>query len=258
MKFVIFILLIFITAMNVKSEIITKDVEYYDGSTLLQGYLAYDNSKSSLSPGILIIHQWKGLSDYEKMRARQLAEMGYVAFAADIYGKGIRPSSPEESGKEAGKYYSDVNLFRERVTAGLNELKKQISVDPEKIAAIGYCFGGGAVLELARSGADIKGVVSFHGSLKSPDPGAGKIRCKISVQHGAIDPFVPEADVTAFKKEMEEGNADYVLTQYSGAVHSFTMESAGNDPLKGSAYNKNADKRSWEAMKVFFAELFDR
>lgn len=258
MKFVIFILLIFITAMNVKSEIITKDVEYYDGSTLLQGYLAYDNSKSSLSPGILIVHQWKGLTDYEKMRARQLAEMGYVAFAADIYGKGIRPSSPEEAGKEAGKYYSDVNLFRERVTAGLNELKKQISVDPEKIAAIGYCFGGGAVLELARSGADIKGVVSFHGSMKSPDPGAGKIRCKISVQHGAIDPFVPEADVTAFKKEMEEGNVDYVLTQYSGAVHAFTMENAGNDPSKGAAYNKNADKRSWEAMNAFFAELFDR
>ncbi len=256
MRFAIFLLIIFITVMNARSEIITKDVEYYDGNTLLQGYLAYDNSKSSLSPGILIVHQWKGLTDYEKMRARQLAEMGYVAFAADIYGKGIRPSSPEEAGKEAGKYYSDVNLFRERVTAGLNELKKQVQADPDKIAAIGYCFGGGAVLELARSGADIKGVVSFHGSLKSPDPGAGKIRCRISVQHGAVDPYVPEEDVIAFKKEMENGKVDYVLTEYSGAVHAFTMESAGNDPSKGACYDENADKRSWKAMKTFFDEIF--
>lgn len=258
MKFTIFLLLIFITVMNVRSEIITKDVDYYDGSTLLQGYLAYDNIKSSLSPGILIVHQWKGLTDYEKMRARMLAEMGYVAFAADIYGKGVRPSFSEEAGKEAGKYYSDVNLFRERVTAGLNELKKHISVDPGQIAAIGYCFGGGAVLELARSGADIKGVVSFHGSLKSPDPGAGKIKCKISVQHGAVDPYVTEEDVIAFKKEMEDGKVDYILTEYSGAVHAFTMENAGNDPSTGASYNKNADKRSWEAMKSFFGEIFNR
>ena len=245
--------------MKAKSEIITKAVEYKDGGIVLEGYLAYDNSTKNLRPGILIVHQWKGLSDYEKMRAGQLAEMGYVALAADIYGKGIRPSTMEEAGKEAGKFYTDRNLFRERLKAGLDELMKQEFVDKNNIAAIGYCFGGGGVLELARSGAEIKGAVSFHGSLSTSNPAdANNIKCKILIQHGAIDPYVKEEDVTAFKKEMEDAKVDYVLTEYSGAVHAFTMENAGDDPSKGAAYNKNADKRSWEAMKDFFKEIFNQ
>lgn len=242
--------------MNVSSAIITKDVEYKDGDVILQGYLAYDDSKVN-SPGVLIVHQWKGLTDYEKMRAGQLAELGYVAFAVDVYGKGVRPATPEEAGKQAGKYRSDVNLLRSRVNAGLNELRKQSFVDANNISAIGYCFGGGGALELARSGADIKGAVSFHGTLKTVAPEDAKnIKCKILVLHGAIDPNVPEQDVIGFKKEMEDANVDYVLTQYSGAVHSFTQPSAGNDPSKGSAYNEKADKRSWIAMKEFFDEIF--
>lgn len=257
MKFILSVILLFILIMNARSEIITSDVEYKIGDVTLQGYLAYDNSNSNKRPGVLIIHQWKGLSDYEKMRARQLAELGYVAFAADIYGKGVRPSDPKDAGQEAGKYYSDLNLYRERLNAALNELKMQPLVDPNNIAAIGYCFGGGGVLELARSGADIKGVVSFHGSLKTKDPSdANNIKCKVLIQHGAIDPNVPEEDVIAFKKEMEDAKVDYVLTEYAGAVHSFTMESAGSDISKGSAYNEKADKRSWEAMKIFFGEIF--
>ncbi|HMS65088.1 MAG TPA: dienelactone hydrolase family protein [Ignavibacteria bacterium] len=257
MKKLIFVILFLSISMGLKSEIVTKDIEYKDGNMLLQGYLAYDNSNTNLRPGILIVHQWKGLSDYEKMRARELAELGYVAFAIDMYGKDIRPESQEEAGKEAGKYYGDVNLMRERVNSGLTELKKMEFVNTNKIAAIGYCFGGGCVLELARSGAEIKGVVSFHGSLGTQNPADAKnIKCKISVQHGAIDPFVKEESVIAFKKEMEDASVDYVLTEYSGAVHSFTMESAGNDVSKGSAYNANADKRSWEAMKDFFNEIF--
>lgn len=257
MKKVILIILMLTFSMGAQSEIITKEIDYNDGNTVLQGYLAYDNSNSNIRPGILIVHQWKGLSDYEKMRARMLAELGYVAFAVDIYGKDVRPATPEDAGKEAGKYYSDVSLMRERVNAGLTELLKQEYVDKNKIAAIGYCFGGGVALELARSGADIEGVVTFHGSLSTPDPQDAKnIKCKISVQHGAVDPFVKEENVIAFKKEMEDASVDYVLTEYSGAVHSFTMESAGNDPSKGAAYNEKADKRSWKAMQDFFAEIF--
>ena len=259
MKLILSVILFFIFIMTAKSEIVTSDVEYKIGDVTLQGYVAYDNSNANKRPGILIIHQWKGLTDYEKMRARQLAELGYFAFAADIYGKDVRPSTSEEAGKQAGKYYGDITLFRERLNAALNELKMKDLVDANNIAAIGYCFGGGGVLELARSGADIKGVVSFHGSLKSANPEDAKnIKCKILVQHGAIDPNVPEEDVVAFKKEMEDAKVDYVLTEYSGAVHAFTMESAGNDISKGAAYNQNADKRSWEAMKIFFGEIFSK
>jgi len=257
MKALLSLILIFAFSMISKSEVITQDIEYSDGGTTFLGYLAYDNSSKEMRPGILIVHQWKGLTDYEKLRARQLAELGYVAFALDIYGKDIKPATPEETRKEVGKYYGDRNLFRERLTAGLNELKKQQFVNTNNLAVIGYCFGGSGALELARSGADIKGAVSFHGGLTSPTPlDANNIKCKISVQHGAIDPNVPDEDVAAFKKEMEDAKVDYVLTEYSGAVHSFTMESAGNDPSKGSAYNERADKRSWEAMKDFFAEIF--
>lgn len=259
MKPILTIILFFIFIANTMSEIVTSDVEYKIGDVTLQGYLAYDNSNSNKRPGVLIIHQWKGLTDYEKMRARQLAELGYVAFAADIYGKGIRPEDPKDAGQQAGKYYGDLTLYRERLNAGLNELKMQPLVDANNVAAIGYCFGGGGVLELARSGADIKGVISFHGSLKSQDPNDAKnIKCRVLVQHGAIDPFVPEEDVVAFKKEMEDAKVDYVLTEYAGSVHAFTMEGAGSDITKGAAYNEKADKRSWEAMKIFFGEIFGK
>ncbi|MBV6477849.1 MAG: hypothetical protein HGGPFJEG_00593 [Ignavibacteria bacterium] len=257
MKKIIFFLIIFFTSMKTHSEIVTKDIEYNDGNTVLQGYLAYDNSNENLRPGILIIHQWRGISDYEKMRAKQLAGEGYVAFAADIYGKDIRPSNTEEAGKEAGKYYGDLNLYRQRLITGLEELKKQKYVDAGKTAVIGYCFGGSGALELARSGADIKGAVSFHGGLKTANTeDAKKIKCRILVQHGAVDPFVPDEDVSNFKKEMENAGVDYVLTEYAGAVHSFTLASAGSDTSKGSAYNEKADKRSWRAMLEFFGEIF--
>lgn len=255
-----FLILIFLfTSMNLKSEIVTKDIEYKDGNTLLQGYLAYDNSSSKSRPGILIIHQWRGLTNYEKMRARQLAELGYVAFAADIYGKDVRPVSPEDASKEAGKYFSDLSLFRQRLNTGLTELMNQEYVDKNNLAAIGYCFGGGGALELARSGADLKGIVSFHGSLKTKNPDDAKnIKCRVLVLHGAVDPYVPDADVTAFKKEMEDAGVDYVLTEYAGSVHAFTMENAGNNPSIGVAYNEKADKRSWKAMGEFFEEIFGK
>ncbi len=259
MKYIIHLILILILMSSniVTAEIIEETYEYNIGGKIYQGFVAYDNSAAGNRPGVLIVHQWKGLGEYEKMRARMLAELGYVAFAVDIYGKDIRPVTAEESGQEAGKYYADRNLFRERVNAGLTELMKMTNVDKSKIAAIGYCFGGAGVLELARSGAEINGVVSFHGSLKSGNPEDAKnIKTKVLILHGAVDPFVPESDVSAFKKEMEDAGKDYVLTEYSGAVHSFTSKIAGSDPSKGSAYNETADKRSWEAMKIFFKEIF--
>ncbi len=240
-----------------QAEIKTESVEYKQGGATLEGFHAYDSAVSGKRPGILIVHQWKGLGDYEKKRAEMLAQLGYNVFAVDIYGKGIRPTSPKDAGALAGKYKSDRALLRERVLAGLDELKKNKMTDGKKIAAIGYCFGGTTVLELARSGADISGVVSFHGGLNAPNPNDAKnIKCKILALHGADDPNVPVTEVEAFAKEMRDAKVDWQLVAYGGAVHSFTDWNAGNDNSKGATYNEKADKRSWAAMKQFFAEIF--
>ena len=221
--------------------------------------MAYDNAVKEKRPGVLVIHDWTGLQDYTKRRSRQLAEMGYVAFAADVYGKGIRPTDPKECAATASVYKKDSVLFRKRVSVGLSELRKQPHVDSDNLAAIGYCFGGAAVLELARSGADINGAVSFHGSLASPMPAKpGDIKCKVLVCHGADDPFVKPEEVAAFKAEMEQVKAQSEFISYSGAVHSFTKLEAGTDNSKGNAYNENADKESWSAMRKLFIEVLGK
>lgn len=238
--------------------LVEKIVPYEQGGVALEGFHVYDDAVSGKRPAVLVIHQWTGLSDYEKGRARQLAELGYNVFAADIYGKGVRPVPPE-AGKEAGKYKTDRKLFRARLDAALDILKKDERTEASKIAAIGYCFGGTGVLELARSGAEIAGVVSFHGGLASAPGFAAekeKVPAKVLVLHGAIDPHVKPEEVAGFEKEFNDAGVDWQLTAYSGAVHSFTQKMAGDDPSKGSAYNAKADARSWEAMKGFFAEIF--
>lgn len=235
----------------------TEVVEYQHEGTTLQGYLAYDDSRQGPRPSVLIVHQWKGLTGYEKRRAEMLAGLGYVAFAVDIYGKGIRPETTQEAGQLAGKYKGDRALLRGRVNAGLATLRRYSMVDSAKVAAIGYCFGGTTALELARSGSAVAGVVSFHGGLGTPTPGDAKnIRCKVLALHGADDPFVPAAEVEGFHKEMRDARVDYQFVAYGGAVHSFTQKEAGNDNSKGAAYNEAADRRSWEAMRTFFAEIF--
>jgi dienelactone hydrolase len=235
----------------------TQIVEYKEGDATLEGFLAYDDSILNNRPGILIVHQWKGLGDYEKKRAEMLAKLGYVAFAADIYGKGVRPSSMQEAGATAGKYKKDRTTLRKRVQAGLEQLRKSQQVDPKHLAAIGYCFGGTTVLELARSGADVNGVVSFHGGLSTPtSEDAKNIKAKVLALHGADDPNVPPDEVKAFEDEMRKAKVDWQLVSYGGAVHSFTDWNAGNDNSRGAAYNEKADKRSWEAMKSFFQEIF--
>jgi dienelactone hydrolase len=244
-------------AAALHAAIQTRTVEYKQGDTTLEGFVAYDDALKGPQPGVLIVHQWMGLTDYEKKRAEMLAQLGYVALCADIYGKGIRPQNSQAAGAQAGKFKSDRPLLRARANAGLDALRQQPLVDPKRVAAIGYCFGGTTVLELARSGADVAGVVSFHGGLDSPAPADGKnIKGRVLVCHGADDPFEKTADLAAFESELREAKVDWQLIQYGGAVHSFTQPMAGNDNSKGAAYNEKADKRSWEAMKQFFAEIF--
>jgi dienelactone hydrolase len=239
-----------------RAEIKTETVEYKDGDTTLEGFLAYDTAQAGKRPGILVVHQWMGLSDYEKKRCEMLAKLGYVAFAADVYGQGIRPKSVAEAGAQAGKYKSNRKLLRQRVNAGLACLRQQRLVDAQRVGAIGYCFGGTAVIELARSGADVRGVVSFHGGLDAPTPADGKnIKCRVLALHGADDPFESAADLAAFENEMRAGGVDWELVKYGGAVHSFTDWNADGS-LKGAQYNERADRRSWAAMREFFADLF--
>ena len=240
------------------AEIQTKFVEYKDGDVVLQGFVAWDSEKvASPQPGVLVVHQWMGLTDYEQSRCRQLAELGYVAFALDIYGKGIRPNNPQDAGKQATVYKTDRKLYRQRLNLGLQQLQSIATVDKSKIAAIGYCFGGTGVLELARSGAAFQGGVSFHGGLDSPAPEDGKnIKAHLLICHGEDDPFVPAADIAAMKAELNNAHVDWQMISYSGAVHSFTQPMAGTDNSRGAAYNEKADKRSWLAMRQFFDEIF--
>ena len=236
-----------------------QKVEYREGDTVCEGLLAYDDARTTRKrPGVLIAHQWKGLGDYEKMRAEMLAQRGYVVLCADVYGKGVRADNPKDAAALAGKYKGDRKLLRARINAALDFLRRQERVQPQQIAAIGYCFGGTTVLELARSGAEVKGVVSFHGGLSSPTPpDAARIKGKVLVLHGADDPNVPPDEVLAFEKEMRDAKVDWQLVAYGGAVHSFTDKSAGNDNSKGVAYNAQADQRSWREMELFFDEVFD-
>jgi dienelactone hydrolase len=251
-----FFLIVALGAATLQAKIVTKDIDYKDGKTALKGFLAYDDTKAK-APGILIAHQWMGLTDYEKGRAKQLAELGYVALAADIYGEGKNAKDPKEAGELAGKFKGDRKLLRSRMQAGLKALKAQNETDASKTAAIGYCFGGTAALELGRSGAETLGIVSFHGGLDSPSPEDGKnIKGKVLVLHGADDPYVKKEDIAACEAELRAAKVDYQMTFYSGAVHAFSQPMAGNDPSKGAAYNEKADKRSWVAMKDFFEEIF--
>ena len=241
----------------VKSDVVEEAVEYTSDGTVCEGWHAYDSSVEGKRPAVLIVHQWTGLTDYEKMRARMLVELGYNVFAADIYGKGVRPEAMSECAVQSGKYKNDRKLYRTRLNDALDLLKKDPKTDASKVAAIGYCFGGTGVIELARSGADVVGVVSFHGGLDSPKPSAGKkIKGEVLALHGADDPFVPAEDIAAFEKELKDAGVKYELVMYPGAVHSFTQKMAGNDNSKGAAYNKEADAKSWEAMKAFLARLF--
>lgn len=257
MRSILCAMAMFVWALEAQAALHTELVEYKHGEAALEGYLAYDDVTSTPRPGVLVVHEWKGLGPYAMHRAEQLAQLGYVAFAVDMYGKGIRAKDHEEAAKLSGVYRSGRQLMRARITAALEWLAHQPFVDASRIAAIGYCFGGTTVLELARSGAPVVGVVSFHGGLDTPNRSdAQQITGRVLVLHGANDPFVGSEQVAAFEQEMQQAKVRYRLIRYPGAVHSFTVPEAGDDPSKGMAYNKEADRQSWEAMKAFLQEVF--
>jgi dienelactone hydrolase len=256
---IIFSLVILAPFIPAQAAIVTKSVEYKDGETIMEGMVAYDSSVKSKRPGIVVVHEWTGLGSYVKSRIEKLAKLGYVAFAADIYGKGVRPNNPKDAGETANIYKNNRPLMRKRVTLALQELKKQPMVDAQKLAAMGYCFGGTTILELARSGADLKGFISFHGGLNTPTPDDAKnIKGEVLAFAGADDPFVPASEVADFEKEMTDGHVKWELVKFSQTVHSFTNPDAGNDNSKGQAYNKDSDLKSWEEMKLFFNRVFNK
>ena len=239
------------------AEVRGEALEYHDGETVLEGYLAYDDALSAPRPGVLVVHEWKGLNEYAKRRARQLAQLGYVAFAADMYGKGILAKDHAEAAARSGVYRNDRHLMRQRAHAGLAVLRAHPRVEADRVAAIGYCFGGTTALELARSGEPLRGVASFHGGLSTPSPeDARQILGKVLVLHGADDSFVGPEEVAAFETEMHSAGVAYRLIRYPGAVHSFTVAEAGNDPSTGMAYHAEADRQSWEALRRFLEDVF--
>ena len=257
MKFLVALAAVLAVASTAHASVTTKFVDYRHGDTELTGYLAYDDSVKGLRPGILVVHDWMGEGKFDRDVCRKLASLGYVAFAADIYGKGVRPKNRQEAGEQAGIYRSDRHLMRARARSGLDVLLAQEGVDRRKVAVMGYCFGGGVSLELARSGAPLAGVISFHGNLDTPDPADGKnIKGSVLVLHGADDPSVPPAQVNAFMEEIHAAGTDWQMVHYGNAVHAFTNPAAGNDNSRGAAYNEKADKRSWKAMVSFFEEIF--
>jgi len=261
-KLILTLALIFMTSPAMADDT-GRTVDYADGEAALEGYWvppATTCVKDKPAPVVIIAHQWMGITDHERDRAKRLSEQCYNAFALDLYGKGVRPRDSEEAGKLATIYKNDPALARSRVTAALNFVKTQPGVDSDHIAIIGFCLGGGMALELARTGADIDAAVSFHGTLTTKDPitHSGIIKAPIYVYHGVDDPFVPVADVKTFQKEMDRAKANYKISLYSGAVHSFTQKEAGNDPSKGAAYNAAADKKSWESALNFLRESFAR
>ncbi|MGS0686564.1 dienelactone hydrolase family protein [Nakamurella sp. GG22] len=243
------------TPLPAGSVIDTGPVDYVLDGTALQGYFAADVTSPLLRPGVLVVHDWGGIGEYVRVRAQMLARLGYVALAADIYGADVRPS-PAEAPVVAGGYYRDPALTRARVAAGLEQLRAHPLVDPRRIAVIGYCFGGWVALELARSGADLTGVVTFHAALSASDPAdAATISGKVLVLSGASDPVVPDEQILAFENEMRAAGVDWQLVRYGGALHAFTQPEV-NMPEHGAAYQPAAERRSWTAMRDFFDEMF--
>lgn len=232
-------------------------IEYNDGDVLLQGMLAWDDSLSGPSPGILVSHAWGGQSDYEDGKANSLAALGYVAFALDLYGKGVRGGNPEQNSALMQPLLDDRAMLQKRLLLSLDTLRQQDEVDASKVAAIGFCFGGLCVLDIARTGEDLAGVVSFHGLFAAPGNTNGNtISAKVLALHGWDDPMATPDDVIALSKEMTAMRADWQLHAYGNTVHAFTNPAA-NDKVNGTVYDAAADRRSWCAMQNFLEELFD-
>lgn len=252
-------LLVAASASAAPLQVKTRTVDYKIGDQSFEGIFVYPQVAKGKLPGVVMVHNWMGVSDETKKQAERVAKLGLAVFAVDVYGKSVRPKNQQEAAATAGKYKGDRKLFRERLMRGLEVLREQKEVDPAKVMAAGYCFGGTGVIELARAGADIQAVVSFHGGLDSPNPADGKnIKATVVALHGADDPFVKAADIAAFQDEMRTNHVDWDMTVYGGAVHSFTDTSAGSDPKTGAAYNEKADQRSFEVLTALVNDLYFR
>ena len=250
------ILIVFFWSSSALAAVIGEEVSYQHGDTVMKGYLAHDDAIKGKRPGVIVVHEWWGLNAYARQRADMLARLGYNALAVDMYGDGKTADHPEDAGKFAGAVKKDMAVARARFQAALDLLNAQSSADSTKNAAIGYCFGGGLALEMARMGVDLDAVASFHGSLGTANPAQkGSIKPKILVFNGGADPFVKPEQIAAFKKEMDAAGADYEFIEYPGVKHSFTNPDADkfgqkfNLPLQ---YDAAADKASWQTMLDMF------
>jgi dienelactone hydrolase len=241
-----------------RATLVTQTVDYADEKGApLEGFVVYDDAISSPRPGVIVVHDWRGITDYTHLRAEMLARLGYIAFAADIYGKGVHPQSIPEYQKQTSIYKGDRALYRQRLRAAYQAFLKQPLLDSTQMAAIGYCFGGTGVIEMARDGLPLKGVVSFHGGLDARplSPGA-TIKAKVLALCGADDPYEKPADLAAFEQQLRENNVDYQIVSYGHAVHAFTDKGVDALNQPGAKYNAAADKHSWQAMRDFFGEIF--
>jgi len=237
-----------------------QTVSYSTDSTDMVGYMAYDENQEGKRPGIIVVHEWWGHNDYVRERAEKLAELGYVALAIDMYGKGKKAKHPEDAGKFSGMVMSNFDAAKARFTKALEMLKTNPNVDTESIGAIGYCFGGSVVLSMANAGVDLDAVVAFHGGLQLPVmPEEGSVKAKVLICNGADDPFVKPEHVAAYTAAMDSAKADYRYIAYEGAVHAFTSKEADSLGKKFElplAYNAEADEKSWEEMQELFNEVF--
>lgn len=248
-------MVIVLSSITAHAEIVGKEVQYKAGDTILKGYLAYDNSSSRKRPGVLVVHEWWGQNDYVRMRAIKLARLGYTAFALDMYGDGKVATHPKEAGAFSSEVKRNMPVAKERFLAAKKILSENKFTDPTRIAAIGYCFGGGIVLEMARMGVDLKGVASVHGSLGTANPARkGEVKAKVLVLNGTADPFTTPEQIQAFKQEMTRAGVDYRFINYPGAKHAFTNPAATENGKKFGLpmeYNESADRKSWIETKKF-------
>ncbi len=246
-----------ISSSPVFGKLVTETVSYTHDDIKLDGYLSYDDAVEGKRPGVLVVHEWWGLNDYARQRAEQLAELGYVAFAVDMYGKGKVTEHPDKAAEWMKQVSGNIEKWRKRAMAGLEILRNHSRTAGEKIAAIGYCFGGSTVQQLAYSGTDIKGVVSFHGSLVTPPEDiSSDIPARMLILHGASDPMTEKKSIPDYLTAMEKSGIDWQMVIYGGAKHSFTNPNADEVEMDALAYSKSADQRSWAHMKLFFDELF--
>ena len=235
--------------------VFTQQIDYEVDGKSYRGFLAYPERDAN-GMGVIVVHEWWGLNDYARSRTEQLARLGYTAFAVDMFGEGKTTADPKQAGEWAGQVYGDRAFIEKMMTHAMNFVDGQKTVRPGNVVAIGYCFGGTVVLESARAGLPLKGVVSFHGSLTTQSPAKqGEVKANVLVEHGDADPMVTAEHVQQFEAEMKAAGVNYQINRYPNAVHSFTNPNAGKAGIEGVAYDKEADEKSWEAMQAFFKSL---